>query len=616
MGRVFSRTFEWRFDLPPSAMWPALADTARFNEAAGLPRHAIEEEVQADGSVRYFARARKGPFDLAWEEIPVEWVEGQWFRHERIFSAGPLRSLCATVRLESDGAGSVCRYVLDAAPANLVGTLLLSTGFFGAVEKSFGRLARSARDWAAGERETPFPVAVPVPDDDTVRRIDAMVGRLERTPYGHGLGRRIAGWLLEGAETDLAQIRPLALARRWNVPEREAVEAFLQGVREGLLQLRWDLLCPRCRGAKVSAPSLDRLPSGAHCDACNISYDRNFARNVEVTFQPAPAIRAVGDGEYCLFSPMTTPHIRLQVSVDPGSERTVAARFAPGSYRARTLEIGGEVDIEHGGGPFPSVIAGVPDADAAGAVRVDPADPAPDGGVHLVNRGSARRTFVVESRDWVRDALIAERVTAMQAFRDLFSHEVLRPGDEVAVSQAILMFTDLLESTAFYDRVGDAAAYHVVREHFAFLADICRRHQGAVVKTIGDAVLGVFTDPVEAVRAALDIHAELPAFNARSGAEPIVIRVGLHGGPCIAVTLNDRLDYFGSNVNLAARLQGLSRGDDIVLSADLAGDPAVAAELASFHLIEETGGVRGFRDPVRYVRIEAAVPGGSGQTSS
>ena len=76
MTKSYSKTFVWKFSQPVSAIWPALADTARFNEAAGLPKHRIEEVTQPNGSVRFFAKARKGPFILAWEEIPVEWVNG------------------------------------------------------------------------------------------------------------------------------------------------------------------------------------------------------------------------------------------------------------------------------------------------------------------------------------------------------------------------------------------------------------------------------------------------------------------------------------------------------------------------------------------------------------
>ena len=58
------------------------------------------------------------------------------------------------------------------------------------------------------------------------------------------------------------------------------------------------------------------------------------------------------------------------------------------------------------------------------------------------------------------------------------------------------------------------------------------------------------------------------------------LKAGLHYGPCIAVTLNERLDYFGSTVNIAARLVGLSGGSDIILSAAVREDPEAAAFLA------------------------------------
>ena len=106
---------------------------------------------------------------------------------------------------------------------------------------------------------------------------------------------------------------------------------------------------------------------------------------------------------------------------------------------------------------------------------------------------------------------------SLQVFRDLFAEATLRPGDEAAVGQVALLFTDLRGSTALYERVGDAAAFNMVREHFAFLAAIVRDHDGAVVKTIGDAVMASFGDPADAVRAALDMQARIAEFNGARG---------------------------------------------------------------------------------------------------
>jgi len=281
--------------------------------------------------------------------------------------------------------------------------------------------------------------------------------------------------------------------------------------------------------------------------------------------------------------------------VPAGSRRSVEARLAPGPYRLRTLEAGPETDIEYAGGGFPTVEL-TPDDVAPGAG-------APDGTIVLANETAFERTFVIEERAWVADALTADRVTSIQAFRDLFSDQVLRPGDEIAVQRIALMFTDLRGSTALYEAIGDAAAYRLVRNHFSLLAGIVRSHHGAVVKTIGDAVMAAFHVPEDALEAALAIQREVASLNDGDVGGPIVIKLGLHTGPCIAVTLNERLDYFGTMVNLAARLQSESVGGDIVLSLVFAEDVAVADRLRDFTMSSEAANLKGFDAPVPYYRI-------------
>jgi class 3 adenylate cyclase len=113
--------------------------------------------------------------------------------------------------------------------------------------------------------------------------------------------------------------------------------------------------------------------------------------------------------------------------------------------------------------------------------------------------------------------LTADRVATLQAFRDLFSDQVLRPGDEVGIRRVTLLFSDLRGSTALYDAIGDAAAYRLVRDHFAYLAAIVREHEGTVVKTIGDAVMAAFHDPAEGLKAAIAMQERVASFNATAG---------------------------------------------------------------------------------------------------
>jgi class 3 adenylate cyclase len=599
MGKAISRSWIWHVARAPAEMWPLLADTARINEASKLPRQTIEETPQADGSVLYIARAKQGPIALEWREEPVNWVSNQWFEHCRYFTKGPLSLLCAVLTLSPEGTGCRIEYKVEAAAATLLGRVLLATGFFPAVERSYAKMVKEAAEFAGGDRATPYEYEPPKTTPEIEARAERLVGAIEATPNGHGLARGIADLVLKGQEVDLWHIRPLALARRWKAEPLPVIEACLQSVKSGLLELRWDVLCPRCRVAKDWVSTLDRLPDSAHCPSCNIDYDADFSKNVEAGFRPAAGLRKLESGEYCLFGPMSTPHIQAQIKVEPGKTRVVAATFAAGPYRLRTLETGPECEMAYEGGGFPEFIVN--------GDGVEAGPPAPAGELKLTNRASHARVFIVEDRSWIRDCLTADRVTALQAFRDLFSGDVLRPGDEVSIGQVTLMFTDLKGSTALYERIGDAAAYHLVRDHFAFLAEQVRIHNGAIIKTIGDAVMAAFADPLDAMKAALAIQGKIAGFNAEhDGHKDIAIKLGLHKGPCIAVTLNERLDYFGGTVNMAARLQGRSEGGDIIISSALMVEPEVKTLLAGKGLVEERAVIKGYEEPVPYYRLPAA----------
>jgi class 3 adenylate cyclase len=136
-----------------------------------------------------------------------------------------------------------------------------------------------------------------------------------------------------------------------------------------------------------------------------------------------------------------------------------------------------------------------------------------------------------------------------------------------------VLFTDLKNSTRLYREIGDATAFGRVMNHFDVLKDVIAEENGAMVKTIGDAVMAVFRQPASALKAMLRAQERLA--HPPDGMEALRLKAGVHVGPCIAVTLNDRLDYFGSTVNLAARLEGQSTGDDVVISSAIYNDHAV-----------------------------------------
>jgi class 3 adenylate cyclase len=196
--------------------------------------------------------------------------------------------------------------------------------------------------------------------------------------------------------------------------------------------------------------------------------------------------------------------------------------------------------------------------------------------LNLINAAEADQIFTLERTAWSDQAATAADVTALQVFRDLFATEVVRPGEEISIGSVTLMFTDLRDSTRMYRTIGDASAFGRVREHFEILEKAIAREGGAIVKTMGDAVMATFLHPIDALRAVWGAQTEI----AKRGEPMLWLKVGLHKGPCIVVNLNDRLDYFGSTVNITARLPNFSQGGELIFTENFYEDPEVRSFVA------------------------------------
>jgi class 3 adenylate cyclase len=200
--------------------------------------------------------------------------------------------------------------------------------------------------------------------------------------------------------------------------------------------------------------------------------------------------------------------------------------------------------------------------------------------------------------------LSAKRLLSSQTFRRLFRSETVPAAEGLHVRDLTFLFTDLKDSTLVYETVGDVNAYNLVRRHFDALLQAVGQNSGAVVKTIGDAVMATFVSPADAVRAALDMQSALAEFDTAGSAE-LILKIGIHRGRSIAVTLNDRIDYFGQTVNVAARVQQLAGAGDIVLSADVYRQPDVADLLEGFEVVEESGVMKGVEETIPVFRVRS-----------
>jgi class 3 adenylate cyclase len=168
------------------------------------------------------------------------------------------------------------------------------------------------------------------------------------------------------------------------------------------------------------------------------------------------------------------------------------------------------------------------------------------------------------------------------------------------ITSLTFLFTDLKGSTALYESVGDIVAYDLVREHFRVLQEIVASEAGAVVKTIGDAVMATFPTPDRALAAALRMRDSVHNLK-----NDLLIKIGIHEGPCLAVTVNDRLDYFGQTVNIAARVQSLADSRAIIATKSVVKNPQVSQmlEASKLKLTEQDTALRGVGDKVTVYQI-------------
>lgn len=570
--------YRWQFNLQssPEQLWPLVADTNRFNRDTGVP--AVEALSDAHTNARRRLRLSALGMAVEWEEQPFEWVRPQRFGVARRYTKGPMAELRVLAELtpvvEPETAGRAARtgtklvYEIRARPRNLLGVIAIPIQIGIISARNFARTFRQYDNLARDET----PIVSTISEVQFAPGGQARLISLREKLVAEGVTEELVSLLIDhvehGDEFALSRIRPYQLAGQWNQPRRAVLYACFQATRAGILDLQWNLLCPLCRGGDATN-SLKELSSSVHCGGCNIDFSVNFEQSVELTFRPNPSIREVDVESFCIGGPQVTPHVAAQLLLAPHSRRAINIQLSEGRYRLRTMNDAGWQHLR----VVPQGAAGVVLRASSEGWSKEELEIGPSSDLEFENATDEERLFILERTKWSDEAATAAEVTALQMFRDLFATEALRPGEQISVGTLTVLFTDLKDSTRLYREIGDATAFGRVMNHFDVLKQAIADEDGALVKTIGDAVMAVFRRPSSALRAMLVAQQRLAS--PPEGVLPLTVKAGLHIGPCIAVTLNDRLDYFGSTVNVAARLEAQSTGNDVVISTAVYSDPEV-----------------------------------------
>ena len=591
MAKEFHFRWQWDIKSSPEAIWPLASDTNRFNRDTWQPEVEVIDNVMGTKHVRMQIPVIR----VEWEEEPFEWTYPYSFGIVRRYSKGPIDEMRVQADFEAlPEGGTRVTYQSWFNVSNLLTQLVMPFGIGVVARRLFERAFR-LYDRVAQIGNLSFETLRPHGLSASGRaRFRSQSEAVIQQGTEPALMHRLEEFLNQGDELSLQRIRPYALADLWRENRRAVLEMFLRSTRAGILDMYWDLLCPSCRGTTEGHTNLAEVHGKSHCSTCRIDFTVNFDHNIEVVFRPNPSVIKLDFvAAFCVGSPQLQPHITMNQSISALHALPVPLRLEQGRYTLRASNIPGSLSLY---------------ADSEGAEQVDIRATQfgfPVEGQHvslhptlnLINATETESTFTLERTSWSDQAATAADVTALQVFRDLFATEVVRPGEEISIGSVTLMFTDLRDSTRLYRRIGDASAFGRVREHFDILEKAIAAEGGAIVKTMGDAVMATFRQPISALKAVWKAQSVI----AERGEPMLWLKVGLHKGPCIVVNLNERLDYFGSTVNITARLPGFSKGGELIFTEDFYSDPEIrnfiAENISPSALSQFMGDLKGFDDP-------------------
>ena len=591
--------------MPLHEFWLALSNTGRLNPYVGIPAIKFTPVPGPGGTTAYLnARARYLGVPVVWREMPFEWQEDDFFLVERQMTglAGMFfGNLVSGARMRTVGENETQVEMFGTSDTRnplgrLLYKLIVGKQFLGAISKACRTIEKNYHQLA----EMAYTLPPPEKPQVNRRQLFALCASLRESNTTEEIVTLLRRHLASAPDDEVVLMRAFVLADKWQQPRKAVLRACLKASRLGLLDATWEVMCPNCRVSKGSFASLRDLKPTAHCDTCNIRYDVNFDQYVELRFTVSEAVRKTTDNTYCIGGPYVTPHIVAQSRITARAQAAVAINLPAGRYRLRLRQASGWLTLILAPDGQPTadlVLEGQP---LGGELRLQP-----QSSLSLHNQGSEDVLLIIEQEAWENQATSAALVTALQEFRNLFSSEVLSPGTNIAVRNLTFLFTDLKNSTALYERVGDSPAYARVRDHFTLLTDAVAQHSGALVKTMGDAVMAVFSEAQGAVAAGLEIQAAINDFNTQHPqGEPLCVKVSLHSGPCLAVNANETLDYFGTTVNTAARLQALSQGGDMIVSGSVYADEQAYDLLTPYPTEQETTSLKGIALPIQFYRLD------------
>jgi serine/threonine protein kinase/class 3 adenylate cyclase len=571
---VKTYTFTWELKSSPARLWPYVSNTERLNKTIGLPSPTYKMVPQRGGGTKRLAWARAIGLSMEWEEFPFEWIEGKRMGILRQFHKGPFAWFLSIVELHPNNqGGTTLRHTIRVQSRGILGKLITPIQMGILSKKALGQVYKNIDSALCEDQPWVDPFEGMTQISSSRRRV--LEQRIEElilkgaSPKGTQI---LQYFLIHASAQEVARIRPLALAQRLKIDEEMMIDTCLRAVGVGILQLRWDVICPLCRVPSGRKNTLKELKEHEECPTCDQAFKIDFVSAVEMVFEVHPEIRQADNKLYCAGGPVHSPHLVAQIRLAPAERMELPLTLSEGNYRLRGPQL-----------PWSAELRILPSAglrrweislDNHSPERIPPLGVGAQNLI-LENNFPYEILLKVERTAARNDALTAHRAVTLPAFRELFPNEILSPGQLTPASLVTLAQIEVTSIEQILEKQGDAKAYELIYKGFEAISRLVKAEGGTVVKSVGDGLFVSFSELVAGVRSLL----RLGEWAKQPDHQAIRFRAGLHRGFVMVTTLDERLDYFGLSVKLVSRLVQHAKPNELLLTTQCTSDAEVSALL-------------------------------------
>ncbi len=423
--------------------------------------------------------------------------------------------------------------------------------------------------------------------------------------------------LIDKDDWDLFRINPLKFATDHQMEKNESIDLFIASAKIGLFDFNYNLVCPSCGGIEFSHRSIDQIKKETfYCSSCKMDISTALDDQIEVSFTIHSSVKEIALNPYenltsfrkyfytrnfiipqelqQLFNTSTLGFF----SLDPDKAKKITLKAKEGNMysfssmgnhcvfdleiKKETADHLQEIQVDLLDGTFSPGLRQL----AAGEISVRIKNLTRSQSAVIIRKLNMEKMVEIFSRSpyeiipWLTGKMLLNN----QTFRELFRIQTLAGNLKLNLKSQTVLFTDLRGSTEMYDKAGDFTAYQLVQEHFVILTNIVRKHSGAVVKTMGDAIMATFSHPTDGLLASIEMILKIEDLNdiwKQRGYE-IGLKIGLHEGSALAVNADDRIDYFGQAINIAARVQNLAKSGEIWITEPVYNYPGIINKISDF----------------------------------